>query len=185
MNNEHILKIAKDVGASEFKTGNYEFVLMQKVELMEFAKALQGDGEFCYTLEGLDSMRAGIYADVRRELQGDGEPVAEFKQFGKSGLQGSYCQFVFNPKFVKNCKEGDKVYAIPPDQTAKIKELQDKLDTDFPLLAKLLDENTKLQKQNDVMREALTRIALGNVYDAEIIELAGDTLVSINILGDK
>lgn len=43
----------------------------------------------------------------------------------------------------------------------------------------------KVQLENERMREALTRIALGNVYDAEIIELAGDTLVSLATVKGK
>ena len=150
MKPEQILKIAKECG---------------------FIPHTHEDGE-CYA--DIESLQA--FAKALQQC-GDGEAVAEFKQFGKSGLQGSYCQFVFNPKFVKNCKEGDKVYAIPPDQTAKIKELQDKVKFQDEWLSKGVyftteeyvkecadftrqnEKIAKLQKQNDVMKSALVTIS--------------------------
>ena len=86
MNNEQIKKLAIECGAYEYKFSDNSLVI--KVDqLTAFATAL---------------------------LASEQEPVAEFKIFQATKLGAGYCQFVFDSDFVKNCKEGDKVYAHPP-----------------------------------------------------------------------
>lgn len=59
---------------------------------------------------------------------------------------------------------GDKLYTTPPDQASK---------SEINSLKQRVDE---LEAENTIMRDALNKIALGYVLDADIIESAGDCL---------